>query len=367
MITTIPTQIQEYSTTNSSANTYFNYPTSAMTPSDVYLPYCDDFTTSSNVVPTTYFEFENKIVGDIDVELRYCHAPSMSHDVEEHGIGGRIKLFSSGIGRSYGFNISQAQLLSDNIVQTLPYLKEKFVRMLQESARQAGHKIADELIRGRFPQPDKKQILKEALSECMMEIPTEGGICKVPLSDVVKRNIGEGESLTVDYEQIRLARVRHKKEIYTKKVKSITICRNLQAYRIELEDAYKFWGIQNKDFSQLSEEGTIKELKALTLLRKLVSEDQFKNYMQHQFIDVPDYRGGKVYRIHRDQRIEVLGVTKDVESRLCLHLDNPGGPKTDEFIMKVMFAKNNPEQLFIRSNKYDAHEVCFEDFTVGGI
>ena len=136
-------------------------------------------------------------------------------------------------------------------------------------------------------------------------------------------------------------------------MKSINIRNKIVSARIKLEDAYQFWGIKDKKFSFQSEEEVEKELRALTLLRKLVKDEQFTKYMVEKFIDIPDVGDkNKIYRIHRDQRIEIINLQQNkIEERLCIHLNN-NGPKTDEVIAKLMFAKVNPKELISRSNSY---------------
>jgi len=319
---------------------------------------------------TTCYTSPQHLPANIDIDLRIRRNEIGMAELESRvNVEGLKTPFSNhdSIRRSYAskgaVGLSNADLYS---------LKELFAAHLVQSAQQHGKEIAKDLAKNGLKSlgiSNKKEAIDTAIKETSISILVNGEMVKLPLSQLVKSNknfVTDRDELVFDFDAVRLAIRKHKKGIYLDKVKTINMSNNIVKAQIKLEDAYKFWGIKTaKDLKNFSEEIINKELKALTLLRRLVRDEEFTKYMIEKFIDVPDIINNRIYRIHRDKRIEVInsvkraenckeGQSTGIEEYLCIHLDNPGGPITDEVIAKLMFAKTNPQQLLDKSNKYKA-------------
>jgi len=241
----------------------------------------------------------------------------------------------------------------ENVPQ--PKLIEEWIK---QGAREVGRELAREITHNTI-RPESlqrlrgKEQLRQILNEYEIELPTKDGIIIVPIGNLVRKHIGEGEKLTFDFNEVRNIIKADKAKKKIAKYKSVNIRNIISASSMKLEDMYNYWGIKDKFLGNFSEEEVQKELKALTLLKRLVVDEEFKRYIKDKYIDIPSIKGDKVYRINRSGHIKVLTKQKTfLKEELCVNLHNPRGPQTDEVIMKAMFAKNNESGLYERSNVY---------------
>jgi hypothetical protein len=90
------------------------------------------------------------------------------------------------------------------------------------------------------------------------------------------------------------------------------------------------------------------EVVALQLLRKMVSQENFRRYLRYGFVPV---RGasGLVYQIHRRDRITVWDRGEEV-ARLCVHLRGQNMPPTDEVVGKILIVECDEKEIWRKSN-----------------
>lgn len=91
------------------------------------------------------------------------------------------------------------------------------------------------------------------------------------------------------------------------------------------------------------------EVKALQLLKSLVSAENFRKYLKYGFVTVKGLSGLQ-YDIYRIQRIKVFDGHIQV-AKLCVHLKG-NQPPTDEVIAKVLMCECSEHEIWQRSNKY---------------
>jgi len=262
----------------------------------------------------------------------------------------------------------------------LPYLKQIFLEIVNKAAVTVGERIGAEIIAGTLKDTNLmkdvvKDIVKDELKTSKIELEVDDETFEVTLNDILSnkppRICLEGESyigalegfkpiceiekengrMKFDFDKVRMYMKKKKKELYVAKLKTVSIVKKISESRINLDDMYKFWNIKNKiQLARYSEEEVQRELKALALLRKLVEKGEFNSYLKNRFIDVPDIKGNRTFRIHKDRYIEIIENDKINQSKqaLCVHVD--GVPKTDEVIAKILLAKTDSRELIKRSN-----------------
>jgi hypothetical protein len=100
-------------------------------------------------------------------------------------------------------------------------------------------------------------------------------------------------------------------------------------------------------FAQVSES----EVRALQLLRGMVSQEVFRRYLKHGFVTVTSKETDFTYQIwkRRAYRIRVLEKGTPI-AWLCVHLQDYTMPETDEVVAKILMAELDEEGLWNRSN-----------------
>jgi hypothetical protein len=285
--------------------------------------------------------------GNIDVDLKLVRNPNL------HGMG-----IISTVSINDKIFRQCRTFFEESLYSSSNNLKDIFLEYVKDSAKITGRRIARDIIEGRLSREVGNLMTATEAQEKILnndiKIKTKVGSFKIPLKNLIKScDIENADGvLEFDYEKLRIERKQFEKGIYTKKLQSINIIKSITKAKLSLDDAYKFWGIKNKnDFSKYNEEDTQKEIKALQLLRRLVQEDKFAQYIKEQYIDIPAIKGNKIYRIHRDKKVEVINIFDNkIESRLCIHANCLGAPKTDEVIAKMLLAKS--DKLIEKSNVY---------------
>ena len=127
--------------------------------------------------------------------------------------------------------------------------------------------------------------------------------------------------------------------------------------------------LRSFDSSRLFDQASPSEIKALQLLRKMVSQEQFRRYLRHGFIAVAGGTTGLIYQVHIHKRIKVWKMGEPI-SDLCIHLDyGSKTPPTDHVIGKLLMVEASEADVWTRSNitwakNYDA---AFEEIHLLGI
>jgi len=276
---------------------------------------------------------------------------------------GRIHLndeniFRTRINNNADINNSTTQMISNNF----GHLSEReakmlFVEILKQSAKEQGIKLANDIVSKRLHTgtEDAQTMKNRLLNEVTIYIPSKEGNISVSLNDILKER-KEGEMLSFDFGKVRQKIIKNKKKVYAEKLKTINIIKKIDSIKIAtLKDNYSFWGVKQKqDFKRLNEIEVDKELKALQLLRQLVKEDQFKDYIKNSYIDIPDFKENKIYRIHKNKRIEVINTKSNkVDKRLCMDLTDSKCPPTDAVIAKYLITINDKKKLLENSNHFN--------------
>lgn len=92
------------------------------------------------------------------------------------------------------------------------------------------------------------------------------------------------------------------------------------------------------------------EVVALQLLRRMVSPEQFRQYLRHGFVSVRA-SSGLVYQVPRFGTIQVWDRGERIAS-LCVHLklDGQTAPPTDHVVGKMLIIEHNEPDIWRRSN-----------------
>jgi len=303
---------------------------------------------------------------DIDFRMEDNFGVDMTFfkTLAKYGLNDKLE---KAIGNTQGFT---KEILTDNVpFSIINILKATFFETVKETAREVGSKIATEMIAGTFANTNllkdaMKSIVDEKIKESKIKLTVDGEAFEVSLADILvddRRLRYEAESkieynkMTFDYSKIREHMKKKKKELFIAKIKTIEIVKKINDNQIKLEEAYKFFGVKNKiDFARMNKDSIERELRALTLLRQLVNKEEFKQYLNNTYIDIPDIKENKIYRIHKDKRIEVInGVNNKPEKSLCIELQDQRCPRTDSVIAKMLLAKNDIKKLLDNSNHYN--------------
>lgn len=129
--------------------------------------------------------------------------------------------------------------------------------------------------------------------------------------------------------------------------------------RINRPDNHVGNPLRSFDSSQLFDKATPAEIKALQLLRKMVSTEQFRRYLRHGFIVVSGGATGLVYQVHIHKRIKVWKMGEPIAD-LCIHLNyDSKTPPTDHVVGKMLMVEGSESEVWTRSNitwakNYDA-------------
>lgn len=92
------------------------------------------------------------------------------------------------------------------------------------------------------------------------------------------------------------------------------------------------------------------EVKALQLLRQLVTPENFRKYLKYGFVAVRGNMSGLLYNVYRLSNTRVFDGQTEIAS-LCVHLKG-NQPPTDEVIAKVLMVECNEMDIWQRSNQY---------------
>jgi hypothetical protein len=91
------------------------------------------------------------------------------------------------------------------------------------------------------------------------------------------------------------------------------------------------------------------EVKALQLLRSLVTPENFRRYLKYGFVIVKGM-SGLTYNVYRRKNAVVFDGQNQVAS-LCVHLSGNKVP-TDEVIAKILMCECDEHEIWRRSNRY---------------
>ena len=342
-------QQQQYQAQTTYTTATVDYPTIA---TNNYLTQditVDGYCWTSANIDRTYSSNTLKMIENIDIELkvgRYDLAIDAEH------ISSKITSRDRKINNGFSMIVNAF----DDVTKTAA--KAIFLEALKKSANEHGRKLAQDIVNKKLHvgTETQSQMKDRLLNDIQIKIPNKEGDVYVSLNQILKTDISEGEMLSFDFDKVRQIIVQNKKKLYVEKVKTINIIRKIDDIKVaKLKDCYAFWGINSKqDFKRLNEQEVDKELRALQLLRKLVKEDQFKSYIEKSFIDIPDFKENKIYRIHKNKRIEIIdSKTNKIDKRLCIELTDRKCPPTDSVIAKYLITSTDKKKLIANSNVYD--------------